>query len=339
MRHGLQYDNSDYDAHFVSSLNEAREQIQINPPDILISEVSFPDGFVGELLGPDPEAAAFPIVVFTDRGSEKEAVDLLKAGVLDYVVKTRRKCQEIGDVIKKSLAAWSKVKNMRRAEINLQQTLRLASSIMNSLPTPIGVLDENGMLLSVNEAWKSDAREQSFFGDRCPQNCDYLSVCRNTDDSIGQTIALEIEKVIQSQAKSMTVTYPVSSESGRPAWFTTEIHPCSGSGRAKAIVVHQDVTERKLLEQGRSDKESALETIKRLTNRERQVMGLVVSGKPNKSIARVLNISVKTVEMHRSNLMKKLKLRSVTDLVRLAIEADIPTVESQEEPSPEQSHV
>lgn len=337
MRHGLQYDDSAYDAHFVSSLNEAREQIQTNPPDILISEVSFPDGFVGELLGPDPEAATFPIVVFTDRGSEKEAVDLLKAGVLDYVVKTRRKCQEIGDLIKKSLAAWSRVKHKRRAEINLQQSLRLASSIMNSLPTPIGLLDENGMLLSVNEAWKSDAIEQSFFGKRCPQNCDYLSVCRNTDNSIGQTIALEIEKVIQGQTKSMTVNYSIAVESGNSPWFVTEIHPCPGSGRAKAIIVHQNVTERKMLEQGRSAKETALETIERLTKRERQVMGLVVSGKPNKSIARVLKISVKTVEMHRSNLMKKLKLRSVTDLVRLAIDAEIPTEESHEEPSAEQN--
>ncbi len=331
MRHGLQFDKSGYDAEFATSLNEARERIHNDPPDILISEISFPDGFVGELLSADPELATFPIVVFTDRGSEKEAVDLLKAGVLDYVVKTRRKCQEIGDLIKKSLVSWSKIKSARQAEINLQQTLRLASSIMNSLPTPMGVLDEYGMLLSVNDAWSLNELNHPLIGEGCKPNCDYLFVCRNTDHEIGETIAREIELALQSQTKIATTTYPIAPN--EMIWFSSEIHPCTGSGRARAIIVHQNVTERKMLEQGTCDKEIATETIKRLTNRERQVMGLVVSGKPNKSIARILNISVKTVEMHRSNLMKKLKLRSVTDLVRLAINAGIEIEESQEEPS------
>ncbi len=330
MRHGLQYYDAGYTPKFATSLKEAREQIQNEPPDILISEISFPDGFVGELLAADPELAAFPIVVFTDRGSEKEAVNLLKAGVLDYVVKTRRKCQEIGDLIKKSLASWSKVKSARQAKINLQQTLRLASSIMNSLPTPIGVLDEHGMLLSVNDAWNSNELNHSFIGEACKPNCNYLAICRNTNYEIGETIATEIEMAIQNQTKSEPITYPIAPNA--MIWFSSEIHPCTGSGWAKAIIVHQNVTERKMLEKGTCDKEIAVETINRLTNRERQVMELVVSGKPNKSIARTLNISVKTVEMHRSNLMKKLKLRSVTDLVRLAINAGINVEESHEKP-------
>ena len=62
MRHGLQYYDAGYTPKFATSLKEAREQIQNEPPDILISEISFPDGFVGELLAADPELAAFPIV-------------------------------------------------------------------------------------------------------------------------------------------------------------------------------------------------------------------------------------------------------------------------------------
>lgn len=60
----------------------------------------------------------------------------------------------------------------------------------------------------------------------------------------------------------------------------------------------------------------------RLTPRERQVADLVVAGKPNKVIAAEINLSLKTVEVHRHNVMDKLEVASVADLTRLLLEAD-----------------
>jgi len=59
--------------------------------------------------------------------------------------------------------------------------------------------------------------------------------------------------------------------------------------------------------------------LERLTPRERQVLELVVAGKLNKTIADVLGISIKTVELHRSNLMGKLGARNVAELIRIAL--------------------
>ena len=61
---------------------------------------------------------------------------------------------------------------------------------------------------------------------------------------------------------------------------------------------------------------SAWETV---THRERQVLKLVAEGRPNKSIADYLSLSVKTVEKHRSNLMKKLDLHNASSLTAFAI--------------------
>ncbi|ALJ38620.1 DNA-binding response regulator [Azospirillum brasilense] len=60
----------------------------------------------------------------------------------------------------------------------------------------------------------------------------------------------------------------------------------------------------------------------RLTPRERQVADLVVQGKPNKVIAAEINLSLKTVEVHRHNVMDKLEVASVSDLTRLLLEAE-----------------
>jgi len=56
-----------------------------------------------------------------------------------------------------------------------------------------------------------------------------------------------------------------------------------------------------------------------LTTREREVLKMVSEGKSNNEIAVFLSISVRTVENHRANIMRKLKLKKTADLVRYAI--------------------
>jgi DNA-binding NarL/FixJ family response regulator len=60
-----------------------------------------------------------------------------------------------------------------------------------------------------------------------------------------------------------------------------------------------------------------------VTAREREIIQLVAEGKSNKEAASALGISVKTIEAHRANLMRKLHLRSVSDLVRYAVRNQI----------------
>lgn len=71
----------------------------------------------------------------------------------------------------------------------------------------------------------------------------------------------------------------------------------------------------------RTRKEQLRSLLARLTPRERQVADLVVAGKPNKVIAAELNLSLKTVEVHRHNVMEKLGAGSVPDLTRLLLAA------------------
>ncbi len=72
--------------------------------------------------------------------------------------------------------------------------------------------------------------------------------------------------------------------------------------------------------EGASGKEAGSAIVaQELTTRERQVLHLLAEGRSNKQIAVLLKISVKTAETHRSNLMKKLRVQSLSELIRYAI--------------------
>lgn len=70
---------------------------------------------------------------------------------------------------------------------------------------------------------------------------------------------------------------------------------------------------------GKAEAQARLE---RLTPREREVLDRLVEGMQNKAIAHALEISPRTVEIHRANVMEKMAARSLSDLVRMALAAE-----------------
>jgi two-component system response regulator FixJ len=66
-----------------------------------------------------------------------------------------------------------------------------------------------------------------------------------------------------------------------------------------------------------------VERLNSLTPREREVLELLVIGHPNKVIAHRLDISPRTVEIHRAHVMEKMKAKSLPELVRTAMQAGV----------------
>jgi DNA-binding NarL/FixJ family response regulator len=75
----------------------------------------------------------------------------------------------------------------------------------------------------------------------------------------------------------------------------------------------------------RRDTAPSPQTLKRerLTSREREIVQLLAEGRSSKQVATTLGISTKTAETHRANIMRKLEIHSVSDLVRYAVRNQI----------------
>jgi FixJ family two-component response regulator len=77
------------------------------------------------------------------------------------------------------------------------------------------------------------------------------------------------------------------------------------------------------LRHGRLERERVAQCLATLTERERQVLELIVGGRLNKQIASDLGTTEKTIKFHRGNLMRKMGVRVVADLVKMAERAGI----------------
>lgn len=71
------------------------------------------------------------------------------------------------------------------------------------------------------------------------------------------------------------------------------------------------------------EKNEVLNRLRTLTPRELEIMSAVTNGQLTKTIASKLNISIHTVELHRSNIMKKIKVKTATELTKLVMQYNI----------------
>lgn len=96
--------------------------------------------------------------------------------------------------------------------------------------------------------------------------------------------------------------------------------------------LQREITERKQAEEARHEKQRELETSQAQlqdlasklftaqdSERQREVLQLIAEGKSTRSIAAILDISIKTVEFHRTRIMEELNLHSTADLTKYAV--------------------
>lgn len=99
--------------------------------------------------------------------------------------------------------------------------------------------------------------------------------------------------------------------------------PCTDLRLLEAIANALDAKEAPLSD-GRPDRavEAARARLALLSPREREVLGLLAAGRPNKQVAHVLGLSPRTVEIHRGRMMARLGVRSFAEAVRLVVQAE-----------------
>jgi two-component system response regulator FixJ len=97
--------------------------------------------------------------------------------------------------------------------------------------------------------------------------------------------------------------------------------PVGAAALSAALILAWSVLERSI--EASETRDAAQERVSRLTPREIDIALALLSGRPNKSVAYVLDISVRTVEMHRAHLLAKLGVRSLAEATVIATQAGL----------------
>jgi PAS domain S-box-containing protein len=134
------------------TLKEYREIAAAHQPDIAILDLSLPDGRAVEVLISPPEAGPFPIVVITSHGDELLAVEAMKAGALDYIVKSPEAFAAMPRTVERVLHQWGILQERKRAEEALRRAEENFRCSLDDSPLGVCISTAKGETIYANRA-------------------------------------------------------------------------------------------------------------------------------------------------------------------------------------------
>ena len=136
----------------------------------------------------------------------------------------------------------------------------LARTVLNSLSAHIAILDENGVILETNTAWRNYAVKSGMPEDHDDRGTNYLAVCDATKgnelEDAGK-VAEGIRAVTRGELEEFLYDYPCHSEDG-PHWYYIRAIRMSGPGPIRVVTSHEEITALKLTEEALRKSQEAL---------------------------------------------------------------------------------
>ena len=134
------------------SLSEAREQILIEEPELIIADWRLPDGESTELLPNHQDPLATPIILMTSYGNERIAVEALKSGALDYVIKSPEALLDMLHLAARAIEQWGARAEKTRIEKELADRESQFRLLAENASDMISRLAIDGRILYVSPA-------------------------------------------------------------------------------------------------------------------------------------------------------------------------------------------
>lgn len=151
------------------------------------------------------------------------------------------------------VGTFDDVTDTRQAEQALRESEVLKSAVLNSVSAHIAVLNKEGVIIAVNEAWRRFARENAALTDALAPmevGANYLAVCQRAalgSATDAHTVWQGIQEVLAGTTGSFTFEYDCHSPS-EERWFTLSATPLA-TPNGGAVIAHTNITERKLAEE------------------------------------------------------------------------------------------
>jgi len=111
------------------SVSQARKHLAQSHPDLVISDLVLPDGKGIDLIARKGKEITLPLIIMTSFGDEQVAVESIKAGALDYVVKSSVTFKDMPRIAERAIQQWNNITKRRMAEEKLRAYQRRLRSL------------------------------------------------------------------------------------------------------------------------------------------------------------------------------------------------------------------
>ena len=230
----------------VASLREYREQAALQPPAIAIMDLNLPDGRAVEVMTSPPENGAFPILLMTSFGNERVAVEAIKSGAIDYIVKSPEAFAGMPRTVERALREWRLLADRTRAERDIRESearfhtlSNQFNALLDTLPDRIILYDTDLRVIWANRAATSELLSEG--GNSGESHC--YTLWHN------QKIPCDACPVKKSLLSGESAIEVVTAPDGR-VWELRSIPVKESGGIVSVIEVGRDITgQRKLEEQ------------------------------------------------------------------------------------------
>ncbi len=152
---------------------------------------------------------------------------------------------------------------LRQSESAQRGMAEMQMAILNALPAHIALLDAQGAILSVNEAWRRFATANVLPGSDFGVGQNYLEVCTTSQGDCSEEAddsASGIRRVLCGEAEEFVLEYPCHSPAEK-RWFRLMVTPLQEGRLSGAVVMHVNITERKLAEEAVRESEEGFRQI------------------------------------------------------------------------------
>ena len=149
---------------------------------------------------------------------------------------------------------------LKQTRKSLKQAEEFAEAVLNSLSAHIAILDEKGIILKTNRAWKEFAMSNHIQVRPDMIGVNYLNLCEcaeGDDSENARNVARGIRKVIEGEEAEFVLDYPCHSPSEK-RWFYMRVTPMTGPGPLRIVVSHENITALKLTEEALKKREAEL---------------------------------------------------------------------------------